>query len=80
LAIPLLSLPCWSITAIKLRKNSPLLTKEGTGVVKKVNFIQPVNYHPPTPSLRKRGSILLNLMAVMLQCGSEHSQLIDLEY
>ena len=53
-----------SLNAIKLRKISPLLVKEGPEVVKKVNSIQIVNYHPPTPSLVRRERIWLNLMAV----------------
>jgi hypothetical protein len=53
-----------SLNAIKLRKISPLLDKEGPEVVKKVNSIQIVNYHPPTPSLVRRERIWLNLMAV----------------
>jgi hypothetical protein len=53
-----------SLNAIKLRRISPLLLKEGSGVVEKVYLLQLVNYHPPTPSLVRRGRIMLNLMAL----------------
>ena len=42
------------LTAIKLRKISPLLLKEGSGVVKKIVLIQFVKYSPG-PSLGKAG-------------------------
>ena len=57
------------LTAIKLRTISLRLDKEGTGVVKKVNLTQLVNYHPPTPSLVRRGRTRLNLMAVARRLG-----------
>jgi hypothetical protein len=50
--------------AIKLRKISPLLEKEGSGVVEKVYLLQLINYHPPSPSLVRRGGIRFNLMAL----------------
>jgi hypothetical protein len=53
--------------AMKLRKISPRLFKEGPGVVEKIYLIQLVNYHPPTPSLIRRGRITLNLMALTLR-------------
>jgi hypothetical protein len=53
-----------SLNAIKLRRISPLLLKEGLGVVEKIYLLQRVNYHPPTPSLVRRGRIMLNLMAL----------------
>ncbi|BAP56322.1 hypothetical protein THII_2025 [Thioploca ingrica] len=50
-----------SDNAIKLKKTSPLLPKEGLGVVEKVND------HPLTPSLVRRGKEQLNLIT------SDHS-------
>ena len=53
-----------TLTAIKLSQILPLLTKEGTRGWYLTNRIRTTFLTAPDPSLRRRGEIVLNLMAL----------------